>query len=156
MRRFTLRPLLLVAAVLLSDYLAKEWVRASFPIGSLTPVAGELLLIAPARNPWTALGLFAEHPDPVAIVTSALVIALLIALVARLVRRPLAVAGVALLTGGAVANLVDRLAHGGVLDFFDLGVGTLRIPTFNTADMAISVGFLLALLDAFRTRIDPD
>lgn len=156
MRRFTLRPLLLVAAVLLSDHLAKEWVRTSFVIGSRTPVAGELLFLAPSRNPGTALGLFVEHPDPVAIVTSALVIALLIALVARIVRRPLAVAGVGLLAGGAVANLVDRLAHGGVLDFFDLGVGTLRIPTFNTADMAISVGFLLALLDAFRTRIDPD
>jgi signal peptidase II len=51
-----------------------------------------------------------------------------------------------LVCGGAVGNLIDRIRSGtGVVDFIDVGVGDLRWPTFNVADMAVSVGaFLLA------------
>src|SRR3954466_684933 len=52
----------------------------------------------------------------------------------------------ALVCGGAVGNLIDRVRSAtGVVDFIDVGVGDLRWPTFNVADMAVSVGaFLLA------------
>ncbi|HMF86889.1 MAG TPA: signal peptidase II [Gemmatimonadaceae bacterium] len=51
-----------------------------------------------------------------------------------------------LVCGGAVGNLIDRVrSPAGVVDFVDVGVGDLRWPTFNVADMAVSVGaFLLA------------
>jgi signal peptidase II len=52
----------------------------------------------------------------------------------------------ALVCGGAVGNLIDRIMSAdGVIDFIDIGVGDSRWPTFNVADMAVSVGaFLLA------------
>ena len=53
----------------------------------------------------------------------------------------------ALVCGGAVGNLIDRinLTRAGVVDFIDIGFGDSRWPTFNVADMAVSVGaFLLA------------
>ena len=50
----------------------------------------------------------------------------------------------ALVTGGALGNLVDRLKSGrGVVDFIDVGVGALRWPTFNVADIAVTTGALL-------------
>ncbi len=51
-----------------------------------------------------------------------------------------------LVCGGAVGNLIDRVRSAtGVVDFIDVGLGDLRWPTFNVADMAVSVGaFLLA------------
>jgi signal peptidase II len=50
----------------------------------------------------------------------------------------------ALVTGGALGNLLDRLKSGrGVVDFIDIGVGTLRWPTFNVADMAVTTGSIL-------------
>ncbi len=51
-----------------------------------------------------------------------------------------------LVCGGAVGNLIDRVRSAtGVVDFIDVGVGDLRWPTFNVADMAVSIGaFLLA------------
>ena len=55
--------------------------------------------------------------------------------------------GVALLIGGAVGNLIDRLAFGYVLDFIDMGIGTLRFWTFNIADAGISLGILMLLVD---------
>jgi signal peptidase II len=52
----------------------------------------------------------------------------------------------ALVCGGAVGNLIDRIrSPRGVVDFIDIGLGESRWPTFNVADMAVSIGaFLLA------------
>jgi len=58
------------------------------------------------------------------------------------------VAALSLVCGGALGNLLDRIASAsGVIDFIDIGVGDARWPTFNVADMAVSVGaFLLAVV----------
>ena len=55
--------------------------------------------------------------------------------------------GVALLIGGAIGNLIDRLAFGYVLDFIDIGFGSLRFWTFNVADAGISLGIMILLVD---------
>jgi len=58
------------------------------------------------------------------------------------------VVSLALVCGGALGNLIDRLrSKDGVVDFLDVGVGNARWPTFNVADMAVSIGaFLLAIV----------
>ena len=48
--------------------------------------------------------------------------------------------GFALIFGGAIGNLVDRLRFGAVIDFIDLYIGDLHWPAFNIADSAITVG----------------
>ncbi|MFZ9748100.1 MAG: signal peptidase II [Opitutaceae bacterium] len=55
-----------------------------------------------------------------------------------------------LLCGGVVGNLIDRLAHGHVVDFIDLHFGTYIYPTFNLADSGICVGVLLYLWHSLR------
>jgi signal peptidase II len=56
-----------------------------------------------------------------------------------------------LVCGGAIGNLVDRLKSGrGVVDFIDVGVGTMRWPTFNVADMAVSCGAVLLAVVLWR------
>ena len=62
---------------------------------------------------------------------------------------PLSV-GVGLLIGGAIGNLIDRVAFGYVLDFIDIGVGNLRFWTFNIADAGISLGIVILLADTLR------
>lgn len=56
-----------------------------------------------------------------------------------------------LLCGGVVGNLIDRLAHGHVVDFIDLHFGRWVYPTFNVADSGICVGVLLYLWQSLRT-----
>jgi signal peptidase II len=53
---------------------------------------------------------------------------------------------IAMVCGGAIGNLIDRIRSAqGVVDFIDVGIGDMRWPTFNVADMAVSIGaFLLA------------
>lgn len=51
---------------------------------------------------------------------------------------------IALVTGGALGNLLDRLKSGrGVVDFIDIGIGAVRWPTFNVADIAVTSGAIL-------------
>ncbi len=65
--------------------------------------------------------------------------------------RPIAAAGVALIIGGALGNLYDRIAYGYVVDFLDFS--GLAFPwVFNVADAAINIGIAFLLLDAWRTR----
>jgi signal peptidase II len=57
----------------------------------------------------------------------------------------------ALVCGGALGNLIDRVRNPlGVVDFLDVGIGTLRWPTFNLADMAISCGAVALAISLWR------
>ncbi|MEM6406068.1 MAG: signal peptidase II [Pseudomonadota bacterium] len=58
----------------------------------------------------------------------------------------------ALVLGGALGNLIDRLLHGKVVDFLQWHWQSYYWPTFNVADMAITTGVILLLIDSFRTR----
>jgi signal peptidase II len=56
--------------------------------------------------------------------------------------------GLALVLGGAIGNLVDRVQLGYVVDFIDVHFGGWHYPAFNVADSAITCGVILLLLDA--------
>jgi signal peptidase II len=57
--------------------------------------------------------------------------------------------GLVLVLGGAIGNLVDRLAQGYVVDFVLLYYDRWSFPAFNIADMGITVGVMLLLFDGF-------
>ena len=57
-------------------------------------------------------------------------------------------AGLALVLGGAVGNLIDRIVLGHVTDFFQVWFGSWAFPSFNVADAGISVGAALLIIDA--------
>jgi signal peptidase II len=61
----------------------------------------------------------------------------------------------ALVIGGGIGNLIDRVRFGYVIDFFNLGIGNLRTGIFNVADMAITAGFLIMLPLAFLPDPQP-
>ena len=54
-----------------------------------------------------------------------------------------------LVLGGAIGNLIDRLAYGYVIDFLDVYYQTWHWPAFNVADSAITLGVVLMLLESF-------
>ena len=56
----------------------------------------------------------------------------------------------ALILGGAIGNVVDRLLHGYVVDFIQVHAGGWYFPSFNVADSAITVGAVLLILDELR------
>jgi signal peptidase II len=58
-------------------------------------------------------------------------------------------AALSLVLGGAIGNLIDRLAYGYVIDFLDVYYGTWHWPAFNIADSAITLGVALMLAESF-------
>jgi signal peptidase II len=56
----------------------------------------------------------------------------------------------ALILGGALGNVIDRLLHGHVIDFIQVHYGSWYFPSFNVADSAISIGAALLILDELR------
>ena len=58
----------------------------------------------------------------------------------------------ALIVGGAIGNVIDRVVHGYVVDFIHAHWGGAYFPAFNIADSAITIGAVLLMLDAFREK----
>ena len=69
---------------------------------------------------------------------------------ARLKKHEILLAtSLALILGGAIGNLIDRLAYGYVIDFLDFYYKTWHWPAFNVADSAITIGVGLMVLESF-------
>lgn len=110
---------------------------------------GGALRLAPSTNDGIAFGLLqGTGPLPVLLSIGAMVA---IAVYAHRHRadRPVAV-GLGLLVGGALANLIERLTRGAVLDYVDVGLGDLRWPRFNVGDITISIAILILVTVSVR------
>jgi len=139
---------IVAGAVLILDQVTKAWVLANLPLGGSIPVIPGFFDITHVHNPGGAFGFLAGMS---AEIRSLLFVAVSL-LAAGLIlyfywqtpdgQRALAV-GLALLFGGAIGNLVDRIRFGIVVDFLDLYAGDLHWPAFNVADSAISIGVII-------------
>lgn len=142
--------LLLVAAVIVAaDRISKAAIDA-LPLDSLPyEIVGSLVRIVHGENRGGLFGLL-QGSAPLLAALSVGVIALLFAAHERerAARVTLLTVAIGALSGGAIGNLIDRVAYGYVLDFLDIGVGAARFWTFNVADAAITCGILLMLADA--------
>ena len=137
-------PVLLV--VLVVDVITKAIAERNLLRGIPYEVLGNTVQLKLVYNPGAAFGL---HLGPQSrwIFTVLTILALVI--LGRLYRsthtgHTARVAALALVCAGAVGNLIDRLrSFFGVVDFIDVGIGDSRWPTFNVADMAVSIGAAL-------------
>ncbi len=112
------------------------------------------------ENPGAAWGMFANLPDAARRLFFHVVSVVALAFIFMMYRRTAQEQGLvrlslALITGGALGNFMDRLLRGYVIDFIDWhwrNQPGMRWPTFNVADVAISVGVALMLLDSLKVR----
>jgi signal peptidase II len=85
-------------------------------------------------------------------VSAMLLVLLAYALLVRAARAPFIIALSLVLAGGS-SNLIDRFVNDGyVVDFINLGAGPVRTGIFNVADVAITVGVLMLLVQSWRRR----
>jgi signal peptidase II len=73
-------------------------------------------------------------------------------LIVRNAGKSLFCAGLALILGGALGNLYDRLVYGKVVDFLDFHAAGWHWPAFNVADSAITVGAAILILESFMQK----
>jgi signal peptidase II len=153
-----LRYLFVSLAVIVCDQWTKWLVEAHLPHHTAQPLLPGFLSLTHVRNTGVAFGLFAS--DGVGGGGNWLLTFLgLVALAAvglyfwfAPARDRVLLVALALVVGGAVGNLIDRVTAGAVTDFIDLYLGPHHWPSFNVADSAISVGIVLMALDSLRVR----
>lgn len=147
---------LIVLGVVVADQLSKWWAVNHLEEYVPQPVIGEVLQWRLSYNTGSAFSLFQGFTPLLAVLAA--VIAIVLVRVVTATRDALLVVSLALVLGGAVGNLIDRVARadgfldGGVVDF----ISVPRWPTFNLADSAITVGALLLVWWAWRRPAHDD
>lgn len=137
--------LIISASVTLCDQLTKALVLERLPLyRSITVIPG-FFNLTHLHNPGGAFSFMAGSNSDMRhlIFIAASVAALVLILYYYKITPPghrLLAAALAMIFGGAVGNLIDRVRMGEVVDFLDVHVGNLHWPTFNVADSAITVG----------------
>ena len=142
------------ALVILLDRLTKYWVSHHIEEGDAIVVVRRVFRITHVRNPGAAFSMFVESSRPevvrwVLAGFSILAAAVVVFAILRFGRRmtPTMIA-LALILGGTIGNLWDRLRSGLVTDFLEVHIIHYHWPDFNVADSAIVVGGILLVLDA--------
>ena len=139
---------MVAVVVVILDQLTKNLVRASIEPGDHDKFLPGVTLVHD-RNTGVAFSLFSGGGALVLVFTLA-ALALLVGYFAMRPDRPLLWLPTGMLVGGAIGNLIDRIASGGVTDFIKLP----HWPAFNVADMSITFGVLTLLwvLEGRRER----
>jgi signal peptidase II len=144
----------LAALVLVADLATKAVVLAHFAPGQgkvVTPFFNLVLVLNKgaafsflAGAPGWQLPLFAGFAIVASLVISWLIV--------KDAAKTMFCSGLALILGGALGNLIDRLRFGGVVDFLDFHAFGWHWPAFNIADSAITVGAAILILEGFLHR----
>ena len=160
-----LRTAAIAAAVVLIDRVTKLYIRSAYTSWDVTPVIPGFFNIVHTENPGAAFGFLADSQSTWSSMLLVAVSLVVIAIIGVMLWRPRPTAGqrglqtfglvsigLALVIGGALGNVVDRLVRGTVTDFLQVFFGSYEFPSFNAADSAITVGAALLLIDLWRTR----
>jgi len=142
--------------VVIVDIVTKQIALAELrPPHTPREVLGEVLRFTLTFNQGAAMGLsLGSYSRWVFLVLSLIASAVLVVFFLRADPRDRwLMAALALLLGGAVGNLIDRVRwNRGVVDFIDVGIGQWRFWTFNVADSAVTVGAVLLALILWFTK----
>jgi signal peptidase II len=147
-----LRLLAVSAGIVAADQLSKYWIINNYDLYEPHPVL-PILDITRLHNPGAAFSFLAGAGGwqrwlftALAVVVSGAIIHWLRSLDGR--RQKLLATGLALVLGGALGNVIDRIRFGYVVDFIHAHWNQAYFPAFNVADSAISIGAALIILDA--------
>jgi signal peptidase II len=133
-------------AIVAFDWWSKAWAVDMLDGQPPVPILGNVVRFTFARNSGVAFGLGAGLPFPYYVFSIAAVLVILYLFVKQRVPTFARKLSLALILGGAIGNLIDRVHTGEVVDFIDIGIGGWRWPVFNVADSAVSVGVILFAL----------
>jgi len=141
-----------IGVTLLLDVLTKQWIVTTLVLYEIRPVLGDVFRITYTHNPGAAFGINIGEHSRIFFLALSLVALVILGLMYRSTPRRdvLRLAAVALVCGGAMGNILDRLRYeAGVVDFIDIGIGSHRFWIFNVADSAVSVGAVLLLISFY-------
>lgn len=144
----------LLGLIVTLDQFSKFAILVNLDLGKSQIWIPGLLSFTRVHNPGASFGIFATMPakfrEPFFLVFPMLILVLIVYLYYRLSQdQKISAVSLALIFGGAVGNLLDRIRLGFVVDFIDFFYGQRHYPAFNIADCAITLGVALWVLGIF-------
>lgn len=146
----------IVGVTVVLDILTKLVVQRTLRFGIPVPVWGDFFRLTYIFNPGAAFGLHLGAYSRFVFMGLAIVMVVLLFSMYRStpVTDKLRLVAIAAVTGGAIGNLIDRVrSHRGVVDFLDFGIGNVRWPVFNVADIAVTTGAILLAISLWREEV---
>ncbi len=153
--------LLISALVITADRLTKNWIAAHIRLGGAIPIIPHFLRLTHWTNEGAAFSLFADSASPNAVrwALVAFTVAAALAIFVMLIRLgsqfTLATVALALILGGALGNVHDRILYGSVIDFIEVHIFSYHWPDFNVADSSVVTGACMLLLDSLLPHRKP-
>ncbi len=144
----------IAALVVILDQASKRLVWAAFQNTGGTDLIDGVLRIRLSTNTGAVMGILSESRSILISITIISIIALIYFSYRMRYAPMLKRACLGLVLGGAFGNLIDRIATGKVIDFIDMGIGSHRWPTYNVADIAVTVGAVF-LIVGFSFQREP-
>jgi signal peptidase II len=144
----------LAAAIVLADQASKWAMLASFAPGERLRITGFFNLVL-VFNKGAAFSFLASAPGwqtPLFVAIALAAVVVVSVLLLRTPGRRTFCTALALILGGALGNVIDRLRFGQVVDFLDFHAFGLHWPAFNVADSAITIGAGLLIIESFLQR----
>jgi signal peptidase II len=140
--------LFISTGVVFLDQLTKWMVSRSLTFYQEISVIPGFLKIIHIHNPGGAFGIFARHNGNLRVIMFILIATAAMGVILYLYKNtpdeyPVLLSGFALIFGGALGNMIDRIRLGRVIDFIDVYVGDMHWPAFNVADSAITIGMVI-------------
>ncbi len=134
------------ALVIILDQASKRLIFEALRYRGGMDLLDGVLRLSLSKNSGAVMGILRNTRSLLLVVTG-IAIAVLIIFAYRMRYAPTSKrVFLGLIIGGAFGNLIDRLATGEVIDFIDMGIGRFRWPTYNVADIAVTVGAVALIL----------
>ena len=144
-------PVLAALAIAVADQASKAWIVSHFELYDARAISVRFFHIVHVRNTGVAFGLLSNLDPrwvhPLLLAATLFAVAGVLAYIHVLPHHGPAPCGLGLILGGAVGNLIDRARFGYVVDFLDVHWYHHHWPAFNVADIGITAGVILLLLD---------
>jgi signal peptidase II len=141
-----------IGASILVDQIVKIIISSTMSVGETIPVIKDIFHFTYIRNEGAAFGMLSEHRWVFMIISSVAIVAMCIYLFKFCKERMLTRIGIALVIGGGIGNMIDRIFLGYVVDMIDCRF--IDFYVFNVADSCVCVGagivFLGVLLDTIK------
>jgi signal peptidase II len=151
---------LVTAPIVVLDQWSKVYIRSHFHLYQSRPLVGGWLDLTYTLNPGAAFSLFATMPPAFRsiffIALSIIATGVLIFMMGRKATTMSYSIAYAMILGGTIGNLIDRVARGLVTDFIYFHHASFSYPVFNLADSAITAGVALILLLSWLTTDSPN
>lgn len=144
--------LALILTIFLADQASKALVIRDLSLyQSITPIPAlsDYFRITHSYNTGAAFGIFPQSSDAFLWLSVVIVIGLLVYSYQLSAHAILTRCGIALIVGGALGNIADRIAHGHVTDFIHYTIGGISNIS-NIADHAVVIGVIVVIVDSFR------